>query len=199
LQQNAGEKRSAKIHPAWKRSPSAASEPAPAATDRIFKLLPRVKKGANKIFPTKLLRGDRNDVKNNASKSSSRVYDILRRQHARQIVEFQFKVKDSALIEQRVTATDLGTNRFPQNTYYVAEVMASANAGDTKSKLMVRYPKERTHLEYSDFRRFASPIAPHLPARSDRTLAKYDLQRGFSEINRVDFNKRSITISGRSR
>lgn len=102
--------------------------------------------------------------------------------------EFQFKVKDNAL-STGVTATDLG--QTVRNTYYGAEVMR-LQRGRHEVKLMVRYPKdERSSLvnfreiRVSDRNGTVRPIGE---------LADVELQRGFSEINRVD-QQRSITIS----
>jgi len=102
--------------------------------------------------------------------------------------EFQFKVKDSAL-STGVTATDLG--QTVRNTYYGAEVMR-LQRGRHEVKLMVRYPKdERTSLVNFREIRVTDRTGTSRPIEE---LAQIDLQRGFSEINRVD-QQRSITIS----
>ncbi|MBB3204762.1 multidrug efflux pump subunit AcrB [Rhodopirellula rubra] len=102
--------------------------------------------------------------------------------------EFQFRVKDTAL-STGVTPTDLG--QTVRNTYYGAEVMR-LQRGRHEVKLMVRYPKEERaslvnfrEIRVSDGSGTMRPIGE---------LAEIDLQRGFSEINRVD-QQRSITIS----
>lgn len=102
--------------------------------------------------------------------------------------EFQFRIKDSAL-STGVTPTDLG--QTVRNTYYGAEVMR-LQRGRHEVKLMVRYPRtERGSLvnfreiQVSDQTGTLRPIGE---------LAEVDLQRGFSEINRVD-QQRSIMIS----
>ncbi|TWU20009.1 efflux RND transporter permease subunit [Allorhodopirellula heiligendammensis] len=102
--------------------------------------------------------------------------------------EFQFRVKDSAL-STGVTPTDLG--QTVRNTYYGAEVMR-LQRGRHEVKLMVRYPQEQRaslvnfrEIQVSDKMGTLRPIGE---------LAEIDLQRGFSEINRVD-QQRSIMIS----
>ncbi len=101
--------------------------------------------------------------------------------------EFQFRVKDDAL-STGVTPTDLG--QTVRNTYYGAEVMR-LQRGRHEVKLMVRYPRaERASLvnfreiQVSDSTGTLRPIGE---------LAEVELQRGFSEINRVD-QQRSIKI-----
>ncbi len=102
--------------------------------------------------------------------------------------EFQFKVKDEAL-STGVTATDLG--QTVRNTYYGAEVMR-LQRGRHEVKLMVRYPEdERTSLV--NFRELRVTDRNGM-TRPINELAQVDLQRGFSEINRVD-QQRSITIA----
>lgn len=102
--------------------------------------------------------------------------------------EFQFRVKDTALATG-VTPTDLG--RTVRNTYYGAEVMR-LQRGRHEVKLMVRYPEdERASLV--NFREIQVSGADGMQ-RPIGELAEIDLQRGFSEINRVD-QQRSITIS----
>lgn len=102
--------------------------------------------------------------------------------------EFQFRVKDSALATG-VTPTDLG--QTVRNTYFGAEVMR-LQRGRHEVKLMVRYPEEeRGNL--IDFRelRVRTNGGEERPITE---LAEIELNRGFSEINRVD-QMRSITIS----
>ncbi|MFK8114115.1 MAG: efflux RND transporter permease subunit [Rubripirellula sp.] len=102
--------------------------------------------------------------------------------------EFQFRVKDSALATG-VTPTDLG--QTVRNTYFGAEVMR-LQRGRHEVKLMVRYPEdERSNLV--DFReiRVRTNDGQERPITE---LAEIELNRGFSEINRVD-QMRSITIS----
>jgi hydrophobic/amphiphilic exporter-1 (mainly G- bacteria), HAE1 family len=102
--------------------------------------------------------------------------------------EFQFRVKDRALATG-VTPTDLG--QTVRNSYFGAEVMR-LQRGRHEVKLMVRYPEEeRSNLV--DFReiRVRTNDGEERPITE---LAEVDLNRGFSEINRVD-QMRSITIS----
>jgi len=88
-----------------------------------------------------------------------------------------------------VTPTDLG--RTVRNTYYGAEVMR-LQRGRHEVKLMVRYPKdERASLV--NFREIQVSGVDGTQ-RPIGELAEIDLERGFSEINRVD-QQRSITIS----
>ncbi|TWT94204.1 efflux RND transporter permease subunit [Neorhodopirellula pilleata] len=102
--------------------------------------------------------------------------------------EFQFRVKDKALATG-VTPTDLG--RTVRNTYYGAEVMR-LQRGRHEVKLMVRYPQdERASLV--NFREIQVSGADGMQ-RPIGELAEIDLERGFSEINRVD-QQRSITIA----
>lgn len=102
--------------------------------------------------------------------------------------EFQFRVKDDAL-STGVTPMDLG--RTVRNTYYGAEVMR-LQRGRHEVKLMVRYPQDERaslvnfrEIQVSDSMGTLRPIGE---------LAEIDLERGFSEINRVD-QQRSIMIS----
>ena len=102
--------------------------------------------------------------------------------------EFQFRVKDQALATG-VTPTDLG--RTVRNTYYGSEVMR-LQRGRHEVKLMVRYPEEE-RASLVNFREIEVSGADGM-LRPIGELAEIDLQRGFSEINRVD-QQRSITIS----
>ena len=102
--------------------------------------------------------------------------------------EFQFRVKDRALATG-VTPTDLG--QTVRNTYFGAEVMR-LQRGRHEVKLMVRYPEEERQslvnfreIRVRDRDGVEQPITE---------LAEIDMNRGFSEINRVD-QMRSITIS----
>lgn len=102
--------------------------------------------------------------------------------------EFQFRVKDRALATG-VTPTDLGET--VRNVYFGAEAMR-LQRGRHEVKLMVRYPEdERRSLV--DFReiRIQTPDGTQRPITE---LAEVNLNRGFSEINRVD-QMRSVTIS----
>ena len=102
--------------------------------------------------------------------------------------EFQFRVKESALATG-VTPMDLGET--VRNSYFGAEVMR-LQRGRHEVKLMVRYPEaERTSLV--NFRELRVRTGDGVE-RPITELAEVDLQRGFSEINRVD-QMRSITIS----
>lgn len=102
--------------------------------------------------------------------------------------EFQFRVKDQALATG-VTPTDLG--RTVRNTYYGSEVMR-LQRGRHEVKLMVRYPEEE-RASLVNFREIEVSGADGM-SRPIGELAEIDLQRGFSEINRVD-QQRSITIA----
>lgn len=102
--------------------------------------------------------------------------------------EFQFRVKDRALATG-VTPTDLG--QTVRNTYFGAEVMR-LQRGRHEVKLMVRYPEEERR-SLVDFREIRVRTADG-SERPITELAEIDLERGFSEINRVD-QMRSITIS----
>lgn len=102
--------------------------------------------------------------------------------------EFQFRVKDRALATG-VTPMDLG--QTVRNAYFGAEVMR-LQRGRHEVKLMVRYPEEeRTSLV--NFREVRVRTADGVE-RPITELAEVDLERGFSEINRVD-QLRSITIT----
>ena len=102
--------------------------------------------------------------------------------------EFQFRVKDSALATG-VTPTDLG--QTIRNTYYGAEVMR-LQRGRHEVKLMVRYPPEERR-SLVDFREIRVRTGEG-GERPINELAEIPLDRGFSEINRVD-QMRSITVS----
>lgn len=102
--------------------------------------------------------------------------------------EFQFRVKDRALATG-VTPTDLG--QTVRNAYYGAEVMR-LQRGRHEVKLMVRYPEqERTSLV--NFRELRVRTAEGVE-RPITEIAEVDLERGFSEINRVN-QLRSVTIT----
>ncbi len=102
--------------------------------------------------------------------------------------EFQFRVKDGALATG-VTETDLG--QTVRNTYFGAEIMR-LQRGRHEVKLMVRYPEEERR-SMVDFREIKVRTADGTE-RPITELAEIDLNRGFSEINRVD-QMRSITVS----
>jgi len=102
--------------------------------------------------------------------------------------EFQFKVKDNALATG-ITATDLGET--VRNTYFGAEAMR-LQRGRHEVKLMVRYPEdERKSLV--NFRELQIRGADGKD-RPITEVADVDLERGFSEVNRVD-QLRSVTIT----
>ena len=102
--------------------------------------------------------------------------------------EFQFRVKERALATG-VTPTDLG--RTVRNAYYGAEVMR-LQRGRHEVKLMVRYPEEeRTSLVNFREIRVRTDQGVERPITE---VAEVDLERGFSEINRVD-QLRSVTIT----
>ncbi len=102
--------------------------------------------------------------------------------------EFQFRVKDRALATG-VTPTDLG--QTVRNAYFGAEVMR-LQRGRHEVKLMVRYPEEerRSLVDFREIRVRTN----NGEERPITELAEVNLNRGFSEINRVD-QMRSITIS----
>ena len=102
--------------------------------------------------------------------------------------EFQFRVKDRALATG-VTPTDLGET--VRNAYFGAEVMR-LQRGRHEVKLMVRYPEEERE-SLVDFREIRVRTADG-SERPITELAEINLNRGFSEINRVD-QFRSITVS----
>ncbi len=102
--------------------------------------------------------------------------------------EFQLRVKDSAL-STGVTEQELG--QTVRNSYFGAEVMR-LQRGRHEVKLMVRYPEnERNSLV--DFREIKVRTADGTE-RPITELAEIQLNRGFSEINRVD-QMRSVTIT----
>jgi HAE1 family hydrophobic/amphiphilic exporter-1 len=102
--------------------------------------------------------------------------------------EFQFRVKDRA-IATGVTPTDLG--QTVRNAYFGAEAMR-LQRGRHDVKLMVRYPEEERN-SLVDFReiRVRTDDGSEWPITE---LAEVELNRGFSEINRIN-QMRSITIS----
>lgn len=102
--------------------------------------------------------------------------------------EFQFRVKDRALATG-ITPSDLGNT--VRNTYFGAEAMR-LQRGRHEVKLMVRYPEEerRSLVNFREIR-VPDPSGNDFPISE---LAEVTLERGFSEINRVD-QRRSITIS----
>ena len=102
--------------------------------------------------------------------------------------EFQFRVKDNALATG-VTPQDLGET--VRNAYFGAEAMR-LQRGRHEVKLMVRYPEEE-RSSLVDFReiRVRGNDGNERPITE---LAEVSLERGFSEINRVD-QLRSITVS----
>ena len=102
--------------------------------------------------------------------------------------EFQFRVKDSAAATG-VTSADLG--QTVRNAYFGAEAMR-LQRGRHEVKLMVRYP-EQERRSLVNFREIRVRTADGLE-RPIMELAEIDLDRGFSEINRVD-QLRSVTIT----
>lgn len=102
--------------------------------------------------------------------------------------EFQFRVKESALATG-ITPTDLGNT--VRNTYFGAEAMR-LQRGRHEVKLMVRYPEDerRSLVNFREIR-VSDPAGNEHPIEE---LAEVTLERGFSEINRVD-QRRSVTIS----
>ncbi|MEM9643532.1 MAG: efflux RND transporter permease subunit [Planctomycetota bacterium] len=102
--------------------------------------------------------------------------------------EFQFRVKDSAL-STGVTPTDLGET--VRNAYFGAEAMR-LQRGRHEVKLMVRYPEDerRSLVDFREIRVRGSDGNE----RPITELAEVNMERGFSEINRVD-QLRSITIT----
>jgi multidrug efflux pump subunit AcrB len=101
--------------------------------------------------------------------------------------EFQFAVKDNA-IATGVTETDLGET--VRNAYFGAEVMR-LQRGRHEVKLMVRYPEEerRSLVNFREIRVRDGSGAE----RPIGEVANVTLNRGFSEINRLD-QQRSVTI-----
>ncbi len=102
--------------------------------------------------------------------------------------EFQFRVKDRALATG-VTPTVLG--KTVRNSYFGAEVMR-LQRGRHEVKLMVRYPEEERQ-SLVNFREIRVRTGEDVE-QPITELAEIDMNRGFSEINRVD-QMRSITIS----
>ncbi|MEO1525273.1 MAG: efflux RND transporter permease subunit [Planctomycetota bacterium] len=102
--------------------------------------------------------------------------------------EFQFRVKDQALATG-ITPMDLG--KTVRNTYFGAEAMR-LQRGRHEVKLMVRYPEDerRSLVNFREIR-VPDPAGNEHPIGE---LADVTLERGFSEINRVD-QRRSITIA----
>jgi multidrug efflux pump subunit AcrB len=103
-------------------------------------------------------------------------------------MEFQFRVKDRA-IAMGITAADLAET--VRNAYYGAEVMR-LQRGRHEVKLMVRYPMDQRR-SLADFKeiRVRGPNGVEVPITE---LAEIKVQRGYSEINRLD-QKRSIAVS----
>lgn len=103
-------------------------------------------------------------------------------------LEFQYKVKDRA-IAMGITATDLAET--VRNAYYGAEVQR-LQRGRHEVKLMVRYPQDQRR-SLADFKeiKVRGPDGVEVPITE---LAEVKVQRGYSEINRLN-QKRSITIS----
>jgi hydrophobic/amphiphilic exporter-1 (mainly G- bacteria), HAE1 family len=103
-------------------------------------------------------------------------------------LEFQYKVKDRA-IAMGITATDLAET--VRNAYYGAEVMR-LQRGRHEVKLMVRYPQDQRR-SLADFQeiKVRGPDGVEVPITE---LAEISVQRGYSEINRLN-QKRSITVS----
>ncbi|MCA9118758.1 MAG: efflux RND transporter permease subunit [Planctomycetaceae bacterium] len=104
-------------------------------------------------------------------------------------LEYQLNVKESALA-MGITAGDLAET--VRATYYGEEVMR-LQRGRHEVKLMVRYPEadRRSLAGFDDIRVRGSDGAE----RPLTELADVRVQRGYSEINRVD-QLRSITITG---
>jgi multidrug efflux pump subunit AcrB len=103
-------------------------------------------------------------------------------------LEFQYKVKDRA-IAMGITATDLAET--VRNAYYGAEVQR-LQRGRHEVKLMVRYPQDQRR-SLADFKeiKVRGPDGTEVPITE---LADIKVQRGYSEINRLN-QKRSITVS----
>jgi multidrug efflux pump subunit AcrB len=102
--------------------------------------------------------------------------------------EYQFRVKDRALATG-ITAKQLGDT--VRNTYFGAEAMR-LQRGRHEVKLMVRYP-EQERRSLVNFREIRVP-GPQGNEHPIEELAEVTIERGFSEINRLD-QMRSITIS----
>jgi HAE1 family hydrophobic/amphiphilic exporter-1 len=102
--------------------------------------------------------------------------------------EFQLKIKDKALA-MGIPLADLAET--VRASYYGEEVMR-LQRGRHEVKLMVRYPREdrRSLANFEDIRVRTGDGAQ----RPLTELAEVTVQRGYSEINRVD-QLRSITIS----
>jgi multidrug efflux pump subunit AcrB len=103
-------------------------------------------------------------------------------------LEFQYKVKDRA-IAMGITAADLAET--VRNAYYGAEVQR-LQRGRHEVKLMVRYPQDQRR-SLADFKeiKVRGPDGIEVPITE---LAEIKVQRGYSEINRLN-QKRSITVS----
>jgi hydrophobic/amphiphilic exporter-1 (mainly G- bacteria), HAE1 family len=103
-------------------------------------------------------------------------------------LEFQYKVKDRA-IAMGITASDLAET--VRNAYYGAEVQR-LQRGRHEVKLMVRYPQDQRR-SLADFKeiKVRGPDGVEVPITE---LAEIKVQRGYSEINRLN-QKRSITVS----
>lgn len=103
-------------------------------------------------------------------------------------LEFQYKVKDRA-IAMGITASDLAET--VRNAYYGAEVQR-LQRGRHEVKLMVRYPTDQRR-SLADFKeiKVRGPDGIEVPITE---LAEIKVQRGYSEINRLN-QKRSITVS----
>ena len=102
--------------------------------------------------------------------------------------EFQLAIKKSANA-MGVTSADLAET--VRASYYGEEVMR-LQRGRHEVKLMVRYPREQ-RKSFADFKQIRVRTDDGLE-RPVTELAKIDVRRGFSEINRID-QKRSITVS----
>lgn len=103
-------------------------------------------------------------------------------------LEFQYKVKDRA-IAMGITASDLAET--VRNAYYGAEVQR-LQRGRHEVKVMVRYPQDQRR-SLADFKeiKVRGPDGIEVPITE---LAEIKVQRGYSEINRLN-QKRSITVS----
>ena len=102
-------------------------------------------------------------------------------------IEFRFSIRDEARA-LGVTVADLAET--VRAAFYGAEVMR-LQRGRHEVKLMVRYPKEeRRSVESIDEIRVRTPQGDEYPLRE---LADITVDRGYSEINRVN-QLRSITI-----
>jgi multidrug efflux pump subunit AcrB len=102
--------------------------------------------------------------------------------------EFQLRVKDRA----QAMGVPMGDLAETVRAAYYGEEVMRLQRGRHEVKLMVRYPREdRRSLAEFDQIRVRTGIAAERPLTE---LAEVDVQRGYSEINRVD-QLRSITIS----